>query len=597
MANPYVLAIDTETTGFDWFDGHCPFIITASDHATDYLFRCDVPEQMAEFRKLALGADVWVFHNAKFDIHHLLADGTFTYDEVFAREVHDTEVLARLTLPQHDVPNFKLKTLGSIFVSSEAKDDEREMREKGQAMGLIQRVEQDHLPMGFHFDVWQAYPESVEKYALKDTRLTYDLYHVLKPKLVPGTTDDNGVYSPGTTDVYALERGVLPVLVRMEQRGTALDQAKVASLHGKHSTEYAVVYDKLVEWSGDPEFMPTSAECTRQLMQARGVELTDTTSNGQIAVHKAALLKAARFCEDDAIPEIVETLMEARSHAKFLSTYIEPMMGRDAVHPDFRQVQAWTGRQSCSRPNMQNIPVRSGPEVREMFVPRPGYSLVVADYSSIELRLLAYYMGHSGLWDVINSGDPFLWLGEQVFGDPDPATWPVPRQPLKNGFYAMTYGAGGPKFADTVGGGLTAEEGREIIKRIKATLNPNYRNLTQAIEQRVKTRGYVKTLAGRRNYVPFDKAYVGLNALIQGSAADIMKYAMVKTHEYVQSVGGYILLTVHDEMVCEVPTEVADQALEGVMAAMRSAQDLVPSGKLVLKVSGAVCHNNYAEAK
>ncbi len=586
MSNPYVLAIDTETDGFDWFDGCRPFIITASDHASDLLFRCDDPAQIAEFRELALGADVWVFHNAKFDIHHLIASGVFTYDEVFAREVHDTEVLARLTLPQHDVPNFRLKTLGSIFVSADAKDDETELREKGKAMGLIQRVEQDFLPMGFHKDVWDAYPQVVEAYALKDTRLTYDLYHVLKPKL-----------NESTSNVFKLECDVLPVLVRMEQRGTALDHAKVAALHTKHTTEYAEVFDKLVEWSGDPEFMPTSAECTRQLMEAQGVELTEHTQSGQLAVHKAALLKAARFSDNDLVPEIVDTLMEARSHAKFLSTYIEPMMGREAVHPDFRQVQAWTGRQSCARPNMQNIPVRSGPEVREMFVPRPGYSLVVADYSSIELRLLAYYMGHQGLWDVINSGDPFMWLGEQVFGDPDPANWPVPRQPLKNGFYAMTYGAGGPKFADTVGGGLTAEEGREIIKRIKATLNPNYKQLTDAITQRVRTRGYVKTLAGRHNYVPYDKAYVGLNALIQGSAADIMKYAMVQVHEYIQTIGGYILLTVHDEIVCEVPTDVADKALDEICARMRSAQNLAAKGGLELKVAGTVCHGSYSEAK
>lgn len=247
---------------------------------------------------------------------------------------------------------------------------------------------------------------------------------------------------------------------------------------------------------------------------------------------------------------------------------------------------------SCSNPNMQNIPVRAGSAVRELFVPREGCAFVVSDYSQIEPRILAYYMNDPTLKEVLDNGDIYALLGERIYGTSDPAGWAVSRFALKSGYLAMTYGAGGPKIASTIGGGMTADEGRALARDLKKALGPNYQILNKRIRQQVEGHGCVTTMGRRVQYVPRDKSYVGLNALIQGSAADIMKQGLILTAEALEPVGGYPLLVIHDEIVSEVPLGTEDQALELQNAAMIAATDL-----LTLKVEGKVCYNSYAEGK
>jgi DNA polymerase-1 len=378
----------------------------------------------------------------------------------------------------------------------------------------------------------------------------------------------------------------------MESRGVRLDRARVDALHAKYEEEHASNLARLQELNGGEPMAPSNDTQVRALMELNGVELTETTPSGDIAVNKRSLTRAASLVPGAS--DIVDVIFEARSTEKLLSTYIEAMKDRDRVHADFQQIGARTGRMSCRRPNMQNLPVRGGPEMRSMFIPDPGMSLIVADYSSIELRLLAFYMNDQRLWDIIEAGDPFAWLGEQVYGTPDQTQWKVARQQLKNGFYALTYGAGGPKLAETIGGGMTDAEGRALARKIRSVLGVNYRALNKAIEHKIKTQGYVTTLLGRRQYVPRDRTYVGLNALIQGTAAEIMKRAMLRAHD---SVNGDMLLTVHDELMMQVKTAYAEQELATLCDVMKSAEDVATNGKLRLAVDGKVCHNSYAEAK
>ena len=583
---PYVLAVDTETTNNRWFDDGYPFLATASDYDRDYLFRIDGHRDQPNADLEALHdamdkADELVFHNASYDLHMLTTAG-FDLEWMLAKTIHDTEILARLVVPEHDTPNYKLKTLAELFISPDARDSETAIRECMVSLGLIQKPDQDKVPDGAFYEVWLAYPEILEKYALADTRWTYDLYYFLRTRL-----------NDSTKRVLALEEEVLPVMVRMEDEGVAVKPERVDVLHAeyvvKDAEQQAAIKDET--W---PEFNVNSPNDVRAYVENQGIELTERTKTGQIAVNKWALQRAAR--EHPEITDFIERVFEARSTSKFISTYIEPMLGRAVVHPDFRQIGARTGRMSCMSPNMQNIPVRSGPEMRSMFIPRPGRQLVVADYSSIELRLLDYYMNGGPLHDIIEQGDPFLWLGEQVFGTSDQSMWPIGRSPLKNGFYAMTYGAGGPRFAETVGGGMTKEEGKAIIKKIKAVLGPKYKSLTKGIEYKIRSQGHVTTLAGREQHVPADKAYVGLNALIQGSAADILKLALIETERAVQPFGGKLILTVHDEIVVDAPID-NGECLEAVKSAMVSAEGLAPNGKLSLKVSGTCVTTSYADAK
>ena len=570
----YVLAVDTETTGLRWWDDGEPFIATASDFDRDYLYTWTEPGDCQKLRDAILAADILVFHNASFDIHVLVHNGIVTLEEVFAKEIHDTDLLARCVLGADNGP-FGLKRLATEYLDGDAGLPEHAMRECMVSLGIIRKTDQKDVGDGAYYKTWMAYPAIVEEYAIKDTRYTHDLFTLLLDK----ATEDN-------LKVYELERAVMPVIIGMEHKGVKLDPGKVAGLKAKYERVRQECFEKLYELNGYEEINFDSNPQIADFLIRQGVPLRDTTPGGEIRVDKWALEKFEETYEAVAI------LADYRQAGKFLSTYIGPMEGREVVHPNFWQIGARTGRMSCSNPNMQNIPVRSGPEVREIFVPREGYVFLVADYSSIELRLAAYYMNHDKLWKIIEEGDPFLWLGEQIYGTPNQDEWPVSRSKLKNGYYALTYGAGGPKLASTIGGGMTAEQGKALAQNMKSALGGPYRQLNKRIREQIEAQGFIKTLGRRTQHVSPDKSYVGLNALIQGSAADIMKWGLVNAAEALKEFDGYPVLVVHDEIVAEVPAQYAEEALVSLCKAMTDATDV-----LNLKVSGTIATHSYAEGK
>lgn len=580
----YMIAVDTETTGFNWFDGDRPFLATVSDYDRDWMFylpnkedKAIVEDGYSALRKAILDADALIFHNASFDIHMLVSAEVVTLDEVLEKEIHDTELLARVVNSRE--PNYRLKTLAKKYVDADAADGEEAIREQMLAMGIIRKMDQRDFRSGAYYDVWKAAPETLEQYALNDTRITYDLFFTLLEK----ANEDN-------LAVYELERALLPTIVRMEHRGIRIDADRVADLLGVHEELAEQEKATLYEMNGG-EFDVNSKSHIIPFLEGADIVLTQKTETGEIRVDKGVLYKY------EGIPE-VDTLLAYRQSEKFLTTYLRPMNEKERVHPRFIQCGAWTGRMSCREPNFQNIPVRTGPEMRSMIVPNEGMSFIVADYSSIELRLLAYYMADEGLWEIINTGDPFIWLGTSIYGTDNQEAWPVKRSALKNGFYAFTYGAGGPKLASTIGGGMTPEEGRALRKSMEIALGDNFSVLWSRLRRAVRDRGYVKTLGRRIQLVPKDKAYVALNALIQGSAADVMKQAMINAADALDYLGGYPILTVHDEIVAEVPTADVDEGLSALKGAMaQAARDLVPDGSLNLIAEGTICHESYAEAK
>ena len=579
----YTIALDTETTGFNWHGEDRPFLATVSDYDRDWLYYLplseddDVPDQQDQLRAAILEADALIFHNATFDILMLVAAGVVSLDEILDKEIHDTEILARVVNSRE--PNYRLKSLAAKYVDAAAADEQDAVKDVLVSMGLIRKPDQRSIPDGAYYQAWRSAPTVLEEYAIKDTRITYDLYYALRER---ASEDD--------LRVYEMERGLIPIFAHMEYWGIGIDEDRVADLLGLHTVEWELSRERLHEYNDNEPFDPNSRDELLPYLEGLGINLTAKTDSGEIRVDKGVL---ARYTDEPGVQE----LLDYRAHEKLLTTYLRPLHGSDVAHPRFIQIGAWTGRMSCRTPNFQNIPVRSGPEMRSMIVPRPGNVFAVADFSSIELRILAYYMNDDGLWDIINNGDPFIWLGSEIYGTTDIEQWPTTRQALKNGFYAMTYGAGGPKLAQTIGGGMTAEEGRELRKSMENALGPAYSTLWRRIRKAVTGRGYVKTLLGRTQYVPKDKAYVGLNALIQGSSADVMKVAMARTAKNLEPVGAFPVLVVHDELVVETPTDRGDKTLDILMDSMVSAGDIVPDNKLALAVDGTIAYNNYGEAK
>ena len=567
------IAFDTETHGLDWFDGETAFLASWADADSEYVADLSDPDEAQRFENALSAADTLVCHNLAFDVHQtrettgvdVLRNGA---------TLHDTDLMARCVHPvgAGSFGAFRLKNLGKTLLRQDAQDAEEAIKEMGKSIGL-KTMKQS----GAYYDVWRAYPDVMEQYAKEDARLTYDLYSRMSGEL------------NGYSRAYELEMAVAPVLIRAEQRGVAIDQEAAQELLTEYGAMEKQLHESLLrDLNMDALDGEGSQEALLNALEELGVPLYRKTDTGKLKTDKFALQEF----EDDF--PVLADLQEWRRVSKFLSTYIGPMVGREVVHTSFRQCEAWTGRMSSARPNLQNLPKAAGSEVRRPIVARPGHKLVVSDFDGIEARLLAWYMNDENYRRMFREGlDPHAWMAAQIHGGtmedfakggPNDDK----RSAAKNTLFAITYGAGAPRVADM--NKISKAEAKALISQIKNSL-PKYRKLMGRIRKKVTIQGSVNTLWGRRQVINKEKAYVGLNALIQGSAAEIMKQALVNVDKVVSEYGAQPLLVVHDEVVTEAPEECAKRVQEVQEQAMREAYELDPP----LEVSGSIT-DNYANA-
>lgn len=603
-----IVAFDTETKGLNWFnEDEQAFLITWADEKGEYLAHVDSDQEVGEFLNALSEADIIVAHNLPFDVHQVReATGTdiLNFDNV---ELHDTDIMSRVLFPEGQRKGERgghgLKNLAKVWIDDTADEPEKDIERMADELKIKLREK------GGYWQVWRAYPEVMEKYARMDARYTRDLFPIFMTRM---HNDEKAAR------IYELERAVQPILIRAEQIGIALDQDAVQKLKAQYEQQEHDLADKLARELGETALGGEgSDEALLDALQSIGVPLyRRTEKTGKLSTNKFAL---AEFI--DSFP-ILGDLEDYRTAKKFLSTYIGPMIGREVVHTSFMQLEAWTGRSSARRPNMQNIPKRAGKEVRSMFVPRPGYVFLVSDYESIEAKLLAYYLGDEDYRELVATRDPHAWMAQQIHGGTveqyEKGTDGQPlRDAAKNVTYAISYGGGGKRITDMLGldpgpvwdeshpaiqaaqaqgrqwpkAGPQYHEAKRLIKTVKSSL-PGFYELNRRLRAKIEAVGYVNTLFGRKNPVKKDKAYVGLNAIIQGSGADIMKQGLVNTAHAIAPYGGYVLLVVHDEILSEVPIEHAEAALEAQNAAMVAAYELNPP----LTVEGGIVTTNYSEA-
>jgi len=603
-----VVAFDTETKGLDWWDpNQQAFLASWADEDGAYVANLGDDVQAAAFIEVLDSADVLVCHNLSFDVHQVRE--SLGWDAVASGKVlHDTDLMSRVLDPvgagQALYGAHKLKNLSVKFLDPAAKDGEDVIAELAKSMGISLKS-----TMGAYYDVWRAYPEQMEHYAKLDARYTFDLYQLYIERFAADAK---------AAEVYLLEQKVAPILIEAERIGVRLDGDVVQRLTDEYTAQHELARAEIVVTLGEGVVAEKGSEqALLDALQELGVPLYRKTDSGQLAVNKYALQE---FIDDFPI---IDVLMDYRQTGKFLSTYLGPMAGREEIHTSFMQMGAWTGRTSSRRPNMQNMPKRAGKEVRSVFIPREGCAFVVSDYDSIEIRFLAYYLGDHGFRALLDSGhDPMAWIAAQIHdGTMEDYEKDGPndhiRTAAKQSLYAITYGAGGGKISDMnkmdpgpwygpdhpaivearAQGkwwpmeGWQYREARAFIRKIKSSL-PGYARLTRRIREKVEAEGHVTTILGRTNPVNPEKAYVGLNALIQGSAADIMKQGLVLVNEAVAPYGGKVLLVVHDEVLTECPIENTEQVLAAQEAALIAAYDLVPA----LKVTSSVVTTSYADA-
>ena len=392
-------------------------------------------------------------------------------------------------------------------------------------------------------------------------------------------------------------------LFRMEKEGFAVDADYLRELGREYTREIAQRRQEVIDACGQGEFNLNSTQQLGEVLFDRlNLPHGKKTSKGYSTA--VEVLEGLRW---DA-PEIIEPLLRYRKLMKLNGTYVEGMLplidAKGRVHSTFDQVATATGRLSSSEPNLQNIPVRTeeGRELRKVFVPREGWVLLDADYSQIELRLMAHFSGDPALVEAFRNGeDIHARTASEIFEVPPEWVTPELRSRAKAVNFGLIYGISG--FGLSRNTGVSRREAASFIEKYFEKYPGVKRFMDEAASEGAQ-KGYAQTMMGRRRYLPelrspkapireFGKR-AAMNTPIQGTAADIMKLAMVRVDEALrrEHLQSRLILQVHDELLLECPPEEADAAAKLLQEAMEQVIALkVP---LVAEVHRG---SNWFEAK
>src|SRR5216110_1801428 len=401
----------------------------------------------------------------------------------------------------------------------------------------------------------------------------------------------------------SIELPLLPVLVDMEWRGVRVDLERLTEISRSFARELAELEQSIYRAAGTEFNINSTPQLRHILFEKIQLPVLKKTKTGPSTDYEVLEQLAAMGHE---VPRL---LIEYRELSKLKSTYVDALPGfinpaTGRIHTSFNQAGAATGRLSSSDPNLQNIPVRTprGEAIRRAFVAAPGALLLTADYSQIELRLLAHLSGDPAFVEAFTrGGDIHRQTAALIFGVPQDQVTPEMRARAKTINFATIYGQGA--FALSRQLGITQEEAKEFIRQYFARF-PGVRAWLDRTVAEARERGYVETLFGRRRYIPelkdrnFNIRAFGertaTNSPLQGSAADLIKIAMIRIASALKEHGlaSHMILQVHDELVFEVPNGEEEAATDVVKRNMERAADLrVP---LVVSVGMGM---NWVDAK
>ena len=380
---------------------------------------------------------------------------------------------------------------------------------------------------------------------------------------------------------YEVELPLCAVLARMEHTGMRVDASALAAFGSEMEAQLKTLEQHIYEEAGGTFNINSPKQLGEVLFDRLGLPHGKKTKTGWST--NADVLEKLRWEHP-----IVADVLQYRQYAKLKSTYCDGLLkviGPDGrVRTSFQMTVTATGRLSSTEPNLQNIPTRTplGSELRRMFVPERGNVLVDADYSQIELRLLAHIAGDETMRQAFLSGEDIHTVtASQVFGVPTAAVTKQMRSHAKAVNFGIVYGISAFSLAQDIG--VSVYEAKEYIQNYLDRFSGVRRYMTEIVEK-AKAQGYVETLMHRRRDLPELTASnfatrsfgerVALNMPIQGTAADVMKLAMVRVHDRLRREvpEAKLLLQVHDELIVECPEAMAEQAarllteeMEGVM--------------------------------
>lgn len=380
-----------------------------------------------------------------------------------------------------------------------------------------------------------------------------------------------------------LETPLIPVLAHMEEAGIGIDLDAFHDFLGEVQGQIEELTAAIYALAGGEFNIRSSQQLAQLLFEKLELKPAGKTPKGSASTSQAALEKL------HGKHPVIEKIMEFRKLEKMRSTYLEPLPklvdANGRVHTTFNQLATATGRLSSSNPNLQNIPIRGpmGRRMRGCFCATNGMNLVAADYSQIELRVLAHFSQDPTLLEAFaNDEDIHSRTAGLLFDKTPEDIKPDERRSAKTINFGLIYGMGPQKLAQDLG--ISLKEAKAFIERYFSRLQA-LRTFYESVEKTTKEQGFVTTLAGRRRYLPdinsrnnqlqSQARRQAINTVIQGSAADIIKAAMIKADldTSLRSLEARVILQVHDELLLEVPEKKAKKAGQHLAHIMANVVD------------------------
>ena len=565
------IAIDTETTSLDYMSAELvgiSFALGVGEAAYvpfghDYL---DAPTQLAKttvlskLKPILENASIQkVGQNIKYDIEVLDRAGIklqgIAFDTMLESYVLDS-------INAHDLDSLALKYLGWRTITFE------EVAGKGSKQLTFNQVEIN----------------VASRYAAEDADVTWRLHDALWPRLEKES---------GLTYIFKnIEMPLILILAQMEQRGVLIDPARLKQQEKVMQKRLQALEKKVFELTSQSFNMNSPKQLQTILYEHLKLPILQKTPTGQPSTADAVLQELAL---DFEIPQLI---IEYRSLSKLISTYTSRLVAQihsqtKRIHTSYRQTGTATGRLSSSEPNLQNIPIRTedGKRIRQAFIAPPGFVLVSADYSQIELRLMAHITEDENLMKAfMNNHDIHTATASEVWDVPFDQVTKDMRRHAKAINFGLIYGMSAFGLSRQLG--VDRKKAEEYIERYFERY-PKVHLYMEATREQAKKQGYVETIWGRRLYLPDvnssqlqrQKAALraAINAPLQGSAADVIKLAMIRVNQWLQqkTVDAYMIMQVHDELVFEV----AESDLEECIARIREYMTTCITLKVPMQVA------------
>ena len=544
LASLNEICLDLETSHLSAKDSEIVGVaVSAKPHTGTYVPIREDEDGLARLEKLrgviendAIGL---IGHNVKYDLSVLKWHGV-----EWSGPIYDTMLAAYLTLPG---ARLRLDSLAEQMLEYRPKPISDLIGERGKDQKSMRDV-----PV-----------EDVAEYAVEDADVTLQLWEKLKPKIA----------EMGQTEVFeAVESPLLPVLVDMEYEGIRLDTNVLAEISESLQVEIDKTRDRIYELAGE-EFNLNSPKQLGEIFFEKlrlDPNAKRTRKSKQYQTNERILTRLANR------HEIAEKVLHYRESTKLKSTYLDMLPGTvfektGRVHTNYEQAVTATGRMQSSNPNLQNIPVRSdqGREIRKAFVPRDdNHTLLAADYSQIELRIVADISGDETMKGAFERGDDIHEMTSmKVFDVAAEDVTAEMRRRAKTVNFGIVYGISAFGLSDRLD--IPRAQALDLIESY-FTQYPAIRDYMEQTVEFCRENGYVETVTGRRRYLRDINSRNGtlrsaaernaINSPIQGSAADMIKIAMAKIQERMreEDLKSRMLLQVHDELVFDMHKDEAD---------------------------------------